>query len=441
LHGMYQKTTTSFLETAPDDMGQVRPIRSCPLPEEFPGAHAMDDEETEAAVRVLRSKSLFRYYGIDPQNEVSSFEAEFANYLQVNHVLAVSSGTGALYTALSTLKVGPGQEVIIPAYMWVAVVAAVVNLGAIPVLADINETFSLDPADVRRKITPRTAGVIAVHMNGAPADIISLLSVAREHGIFLIEDCAQCVGGSVGGKKVGSFGDMAIFSFQMNKNMSSGEAGAVATNDERLYRRAVACHDCGCTRDSSGSLLLGEEASLAWGRGCRLDELRAAVLRVQLRKLDGTIDRMRRSKSRIRQFLETQLNVGLRRLVDPDGDTSCFLITTYQTPLSARAVNARLRFHSIVCSSPETSNVILADYGLHIYFNIVALWKKVGTDSAGTPWTLEENRNSTYDYGRGACPVADGLFERSQLLTIPSCLTKRDEDQIIEAFQDALSLI
>ncbi len=85
--------------------------------------------------------------------------------------------------------------------------------------------------------------------------------------------------------------------------------------------------------------------------------------------------------------------------------------------------------------------MILADYGLHIYFNIVALRKKVGTDSAGTPWTLEENRNSTYDYGRGACPVADDLFERSQLLTIPSCLTKRDEDQIIEAFQDALSLI
>jgi len=164
----------------------------------------MDDEETEAAVRVLRSKSLFRYYGIDPQNEVASFEDDFANYLQVDHVLAVSSGTAALHTALSTLKIGPGQEVIIPAYMWVSVVAAVVNLGAIPVLADINDTFTLDPADVRRKITPRTAGIIAVHMNGAPADVIALLGIAREHGIFLLEDCAQCVGGSVNGKKVGS---------------------------------------------------------------------------------------------------------------------------------------------------------------------------------------------------------------------------------------------
>jgi dTDP-4-amino-4,6-dideoxygalactose transaminase len=441
LREVYQRVATSFLETTLGTAGQVRPIRDRPLPEEYPGAHAMDDEEIEAAVRVLRSKSLFRYYGIDPQNEVTSFEAEFASYLQVGHVLAVSSGTAALHTALSTLRVGPGQEVIVPAYMWVSVVAAVINLGAIPVLAEIDETFCLDPADVRRKITPRTAGIIAVHMSGAQADAIALLGIAREHGIFLLEDCAQCVGGSVDGKKVGSFGDMAIFSFQVNKNMSSGEAGAVTTNDETLYRRAIACHDCGCTRDFSGSLLLDEEASLAWGRGCRLDELRAAVLRVQLRKLDRTIDRMRRSKWKIRRFLETQTNVRLRQLVDPNGDTGCSLITTFKTAASARKVNERLLFHSIVCSSPETSNVVLEDYGLHIYFNIAALGKKVGTDSVGTPWTLERNRDSVYEYGRGACPVADDLFGRSQLLTIPSCLTGLDEDQVIEAFQDALTLI
>jgi 8-amino-3,8-dideoxy-alpha-D-manno-octulosonate transaminase len=157
--------------------------------------------------------------------------------------------------------------------------------------------------------------------------------------------------------------------------------------------------------------------------------------------MDATINRMRHSKSRMRRFLEDQEKVALRRLVDPDGDTGCFLITIYETAAAARAVNERLRFHSIVCSSPETSNVVLADYGLHIYFNIAALRKKVGTDSSGTPWTLEKNQNSMYDYERGACPVADDLFERSLLLTVPSCLTKRDEEQVIEAFQDALSLI
>jgi 8-amino-3,8-dideoxy-alpha-D-manno-octulosonate transaminase len=143
------------------------------------------------------------------QGEVGAFESEITHLLGVSHALAVTSGTGALHVALSALGVGPGQEIIVPAYLWVSLVAAVVNLGAIPVLADINEDFWLDPSDVERRITGRTAGMIAVHMSGAPADVPTLLRIAREHGIFLLEDCAQCAGGSVGGKKVGSFGDMA----------------------------------------------------------------------------------------------------------------------------------------------------------------------------------------------------------------------------------------
>jgi len=124
------------------------PVRTQPLPLEFPGIHHMDDEETEAAVRLLRRRSLFRYYGIDLQREVESLESEFARFLGVSHAVAVTSGTGALVTALSALGVGPGQEVIIPAYFWVSVAAAVVNQGAIPVLADIDETFCVDPAEV-----------------------------------------------------------------------------------------------------------------------------------------------------------------------------------------------------------------------------------------------------------------------------------------------------
>src|SRR5271167_316334 len=176
------------------------PVRTTPLPLEFPGMHYLDDAEVEAAVRVLRSRSLFRYYGIDLQGGVDAFEKEFAEFIGVKHALAVTSGSGALNTALSALGVGPGREVIVPAYMWVSVIAAVVNLGAIPVLADIDDTFCLDPEDVQRKITPRTVGVIVVHMNGAPADIIRLAEVARKNNIFLLEDCAQCVGGSINGR-------------------------------------------------------------------------------------------------------------------------------------------------------------------------------------------------------------------------------------------------
>jgi dTDP-4-amino-4,6-dideoxygalactose transaminase len=130
----------------------------------------MGEEEIEAALRVL-SRSSLRYYGVDLQGEVQAFEEEFASVLGISYCLATNRGTGSLHTSLATLGVGPGQEVIVPAYMWVSVVAAVVNLGAIPVLADIDDTFCLDPAAVEAKITPCTTGIVAVHMSGAPADI------------------------------------------------------------------------------------------------------------------------------------------------------------------------------------------------------------------------------------------------------------------------------
>jgi len=416
----------------------MAPIRRHPLPAEFPGAHAIDSDEEEALLRVIRSKSLYRYHGIDPQGEATQFENEFAAFVGVRHAVAVTSGTAALHAALGALAVGPGQEVIIPAYLWVSIAAAVINLGAIPVLADIDETFTLDPKDVRRRITPRTSVILIAHMNGAPGNILPLVELAREQGICIVEDCAQCVGGTIDGQSVGSFGDIAIFSFQINKNMSSGEGGAVVTNSDALWRRAVALQDVGYARDSNGKFDLHDAVSFTWGRGYRLDELRAAILRVQLRKLPSILSRMRKSKFRIRKALEGVPGLSFRRLVDSAGDTGAFLLTIFPDASIARAVNARMRWHGIVCSADAVSNVILADYGLHIYSNIPALVEKTGTDRSGAPWSLMENRESVYDYNRGCCPNADDLFQRTQLLTIPSCLSESDEQDVIDAFTEAL---
>jgi 8-amino-3,8-dideoxy-alpha-D-manno-octulosonate transaminase len=213
-------------------------------------------------------------------------------------------------------------------------------------------------------------------MCGAHADIVPIAALAKEKNIFLLEDCAQAVGGSVNGRKLGSFGDMAIFSFQVNKNMTSGEAGAIVTNNQALYRRAVASHDIGYSRGPTGNLLTSDDESLSWGRGCRLDELRAAILRVQLKRLPRTIEHMRASKSRICRFLERQPGIQLRRIVDPAGDTGCFLIVTFRSAEVARLVNERLHFHSITCAAQDPSTVILSDYGLHIYSNIAALVRR-----------------------------------------------------------------
>ncbi|NWG13252.1 MAG: DegT/DnrJ/EryC1/StrS family aminotransferase [Acidobacteria bacterium] len=427
--------TTDSIERLAVDGG--KPVRTRPLPLEFPGVHRIDDREIEAATRVLRSRSLFRYYGIDLQSEVESFEREFREFVGARHAIAVASGTGALHTALSALGVGPGQEIIIPAYLWVSVIAAVVNHGAIPVLADIDDTFCLNPEEVEKQVTSRTRGIIMVHMSGAPGNVIAVREVAKRRGLFLLEDCAQCAGGTVGGRKVGSFGDMAIFSFQMNKNMTAGEGGCVVTGDEELARRAVACHDLGYPREG-GRLVMDRPGLQLWGRGYRLDELRAAVLRVQLGRLPGITAAMRRSKYRIRKALEAFPQLQLRRIIDPEGDTGCFLITTYPDSATARKVNTALRAEGIVTYPQGQSNIVMTEWGLHLYYNNLSLVQHASNDPSGSPWALKENAGLSREYGKGTCPVADGLFERSILLAIPSNLTAGDEDDIIHAFEKVL---
>jgi dTDP-4-amino-4,6-dideoxygalactose transaminase len=431
---MEQKKTVplKLTETAPP------PARREPLPLEFPGVHHMDEEEVEAAIRVLRSRSPFRYYGVDLQRETEAFEREFREFVGSQYALAVSSGTGALSVALSALGVGPGQEVIVPAYLWVSVVGAVVNQGAIPVLADIDDTFCLDPADVERKITDRTSGILLVHMSGAPGDAMAIQAIARKRGLFLLEDCAQCAGGSIMGRKVGTFGDMGIFSFQMNKNMTAGEGGCIVTNDAHLYSRAFACHDLGYTRDANGRLEFGNPDLCLWGKGCRMDEIRAAVLRVQLAKLARITGAMRHSKYRIRRSLERFPEVRLRRILDPLGDTGCFLLTTYPAAAITRHVNEALRAEGINTWPQGISNIRMTEWGLHLYYNIISLVNRSSVDTKGFPWRLAENQGSDRSYAKGACPVADDLYERSIVLPIPSCLTETDQDEIMIAFDRAL---
>jgi 8-amino-3,8-dideoxy-alpha-D-manno-octulosonate transaminase len=309
------------------------------------------------------------------------------------------------------------------------------------VLADIDDTFGLDPASVAAKITPRTAGVIVVHMSGAPVDVVAIAKIARERKIFLLEDCAQCAGGSIDGKKVGTFGDMAIFSFQMNKNMTSGEGGCVVTNDEHLFNRAVASHDTGYARDANGRAMFERRELCLWGRGYRIDEMRASILRVQLRKLPKIVAKMRASKYRIRKALEPFPQIKLRRMIDETGDTGCFLLVTFSTAATAREVNGALRAEGIVTFNQGVNNIVMTEWGLHVYYNIPSLVNKTSIDRGNFPWGLAENQESQVEYGKGTCPQADSLFERSNLLAIPSCLTPEDEHDIIAAFSKVLSAL
>jgi len=152
-------------------------------PEPFPGIHWVDREEEEAVLAVLRGGALFRYYGKTTPRFVEGLEAAARDFYGVKHALAVNSGTGALMTAMAALGIGPGCEVIVPSFFWVATVGAVVRSNAIPVLCEVDDSFTMDPADLQRKITARTRLIVPVHMAGAPSDMDSIMAIAGQHGI------------------------------------------------------------------------------------------------------------------------------------------------------------------------------------------------------------------------------------------------------------------
>ncbi len=213
-------------------------------------------------------------------DEVEKFEKEFARYIGVSYGIGVGSGTEAIHLALVSCEIGPDDEVITVSHTAVATVAAIELAGATPVLVDIDpDFFTLDPNKLEEAITPRTKAILPVHIYGQPADLTAIMAIARKHGLYVIEDCSQAHGATLGGKRVGSFGDMSCFSFYPTKNLGAlGDAGAVVTNNAELAEKARLLREYGWAERYISSVN---------GWNSRLDELQAAVLRVKLKYLDS----------------------------------------------------------------------------------------------------------------------------------------------------------
>ena len=246
-------------------------------------------EAIDAAVRRVLEKGRYIL-----GKEVESFEREFAEYIGVAHGVGLASGTDALEIALRASGIGPGDEVITTPHTAVATVAAIERAGATAVLADTEpESFLLDPAQVERAVSTRTRAIIPVHLYGQPADLSALLRIARERHLTLIEDCAQAHGASYEGKRVGSWGDLACFSFYPTKNLGAvGDGGMIVTQRPDLAARARALREYGWRQR-----FLSEEP----GVNSRLDEIQAAILRVKLTCLDA--DNQKRAEL-ARQYTE-----------------------------------------------------------------------------------------------------------------------------------------
>lgn len=251
--------------------------------------------EMAAAIRVLSKGDLSRF-SERGTSETRRFEMELASKFGARHALAVNSGTSALISALVGIGVGPGDEVLVPAYTWVSTAAAPLAVGAVPVLVEIDETLTIDPNDIRRKVSPRTKAIIPVHMLNLVCDMKAIMEIADEHGISVIEDACQAFGLEYGGRRLGTIGHAGVYSFNQHKNIKSGEGGALVTNDDRIFARAAMYHDVGSYERSDK---FQSDEPLLVGVNFRMPELSAAILRTQLRRLDKQLQVRRKRRAQV----------------------------------------------------------------------------------------------------------------------------------------------
>ncbi len=409
-----------------------KPLREKPLPPTFPGAMMIGEEEKKAALEVLDSKALFRYYGpLGSLNKTKKFEEEFAKYMGTKYALAVSSGTPALCIALAAAGIGPGDEVIVPGYTWIASALSVVASRAVPVIAEVDRSLTLDPEDFEAKITKRTKAVMPVHMRGIGCRMDEIMKVAKAHGLTVVEDNAQSCGGEYKGKKLGAIGDIGMFSFQLNKIITAGEGGALVTNNKELFERCIMVHDVASLREGP-KVWWKFETEPIMGLNYRMNEISSAILIEQLHKLDKVLGTMRRNKGRIKKGISDIEGIGFRDVPDPEGDTGICLMFFLPTAEKAQRFAEALR----------AENVDGPGYGTHVAYipgrpdwHVYAYWepllqKRMFTKE-GCPFNCSSYKTEV-EYSEDMCPNTLHLLSRAVHMDVSPLLSEDDVDSIIE---------
>jgi 8-amino-3,8-dideoxy-alpha-D-manno-octulosonate transaminase len=388
------------------------------------GAGMLGDEERSAVLEVLESRSLFRYYGPHLLGRVSEFETALAECTGTRHAVATSSGTAALRCALAALGVGCGDEVIVPAFTFIATVNAVVVAGAVPVFAEVDDSLGLDHADVAAKLTGRTAAVVAVHLENVACDLDPILAAIAPAGVPLIEDAAQAMGVSYRGRKVGSIGALGAFSFQLEKNVTAGEGGALTTNDDRLYLRATRYQDQGGQFLTSHMGERGGELDEPFvGENLRMTEIAGAIAGVQLRRLPALLDCLRANCGQVAGSIGEVDGLTPRRIPDPEGHGGSSLTWYLPDAEIARRFVRALLAEGVPCAQMYR--------GKPVYANPAIADRRTASMKGG-PWHCAEHP-TTVEYYMGLCPRTEDLAARSLIVPIGPRWSPGDCKQVADA--------
>jgi dTDP-4-amino-4,6-dideoxygalactose transaminase len=403
-----------------------KPVRARPLRAGYIGPAYYDEKELLQLTDVHEKRQPFRWYGpgSQPPMKVLTFERELATRMQTRFALAVTSGTAALTTALAALGVGPGDEVILPALSWYSCFNSIVMQGALPVFAESDESLNIDPTDIGSKITPQTKVIMVVHALGNPADMDSVMAIARRRGIKVLEDSAQSVGGSYKGKPLGSIGDIGIYSFQLSKTISSGEGGGVVTSDPLLFERASRYHDLGLLRPPHERLLGGAALQEMIGSQYRMNEYTGGVLLAQIRKLDTIIAALRGHARTVLEGLVDVPDLHLRHRPDPGGDIGTGIWLGFPSGLKRDRFLAAMRAENVPATAPSAVVLVPLHPSVEQKLTIHSNWPSFAGE-----------RGRSIRYGAECCPKTIAIQNRFAGITLDPKYVRRDLDDIVAAIR------
>jgi dTDP-4-amino-4,6-dideoxygalactose transaminase len=357
-----------------------------------PGAYWFGKEEMDAVMEVMKTGYLFRYGSEnDPKflHKVSTLEKEFAKYCRAEFALATSSGTSSLLVSAIALGLKPGDEIIVPAYTFVASYSSVIFAGLVPVLTEIDESLTIDPNDIEHRITPRTKAIMPVHMLGNQCNMDRIIAIAKKHKLLVLEDACQAGGASYKGKKIGTIGNIGAFSLNIFKTINSGDGGLVVTNDKELYEAAFGVHDQGHKPMRFG-VEVGARSVL--GLNFRMNEITAAVALAQLGKIDRIVSTLRQKRNKFKELISKAGGFRFRTLNDPEGDCSTVCTVIFDTKEKAAKVSKALGSKTVDQS------------GWHVYSNMEHVLNHL--KSVGQPHT------------KGSYPKTDDILSRSMNISI-----------------------
>ncbi len=363
-----------------------------------PGSYVFGDAERKEVMEVLESGYLFRY-GSETEarflHKVASFEKEFAAHMNAKYCVATTSGTSSLLDCLAAIGVGPGDEVIVPGYTFIASISSIILSNAVPVLAEIDDSLTIDPDDVERKITEKTKAILPVHMLGNPCKMDRIMEIAKKYNLYVIEDCCQAVGATYKGTKVGTIGTIGAYSLNWFKTISSGDGGAVVTNDYDLYERAFGFHDQG-HKPSRMGVEVGNRSIV--GMNMRMNEVTGAIALAQVRKLPEILTTLRTKKARLKAQLTDIEGLGFRTIND---EGECATLCTLLLPDKATADKL----------GEKIGSKTISHSGWHVYNNMEQILDKKTASLFNPAYSARE-------YHKHMLPVTDSILDRAMNISV-----------------------